>query len=111
METDAIDPRYMEDIENILEPWTDYRLFHKDELAALALYLIYGENVLSQLGGSWDGCTIRQRDTQCLLVTKATFDGLPYVAFCSDRTPSRCVRSFVKQLSAGTVKWSRDKYR
>ena len=111
MELDAIDPRYMQDIESVLETWNDHRLFQKDELAALALYLVWAENAFSQLGGSWDGCTIRQRDTQCLLVTKATFAGIPYVAFCSDRTPTRCIRSFVKQLSDGRTKWSRDKYR
>lgn len=80
------------------------------ELRALVWFFIYGENVLSQIGGTWRGCSFRQNETTCLLVVKATIDDLPQVAFITARTPTDCVVTFCKQWHADRVKWNNDKY-
>lgn len=82
----------------------------REEVEALVWFFMYGQNVFSQRGMDWRGCSLRQSERTCLLVVRASEGGTPLVAFSTDVNPVGCVLSFVKRWTEDRVTWSRDKY-
>jgi hypothetical protein len=90
--------------------YRDCRILTETELRSLVWFFLYGENVLSEIGWTWRGCTFRQSAETCLLVVKAGTRDTPQVAFFTARTPISCVLSFAKAWHNDRVKWSNDKF-
>lgn len=106
----STDLDYYSIVEPTFDGWTDHRLLSLDEAAAMVWYFVYGQNVFSQFGRDWTGCSFRQDETSCLLVSRSTIDGRRQVAFTTGRTPTDCVRVFCRRFRAGEVEWYDDKY-
>lgn len=102
--------KILEYLQTIETTYTDCRVLSQTELRVLVWFFLYGENVFSQVGLSWRGCSFRQSMTTCLLVVKASRGDIPLVAFCTDRTPIGCVLAFCKNWHADKVAWTGDKY-
>lgn len=90
--------------------YTDQRILTETELRSLVWFFLYGQNVLSEAGDTWRGCSFRQRKTTCLLVVKGGTIDAPQVAFITDRTPTGCVLAFCKAWHNDRVKWQDDQY-
>ena len=56
------------------------------------------------------GCSFSQRGLNTLLVLKARVDGVPQVAYVTEKYPIGCVRVIGRQFLNGTVKWHLDRY-
>lgn len=102
--------KVLEYLRTIETTFTDCRILTEQELRALVWFFLYGENVLSQIGWTWRGCTFRQSETTCLLVVKSGTKDTPQVAFFTDRNPIGCVLGFCKAWHNDRVKWSADQY-
>jgi len=102
--------KVIEYLRTISTDYVDQRVVTELELRALAWFLLYGENVTSQCGGTWRGASFRQRGTTCLLTWKVAWDGIPQVVFVTAQNPVSCVVSLCKKWHAGTLRWVEDKY-
>jgi hypothetical protein len=102
---------YEEIIEGTLEGWSDYRLVDYKTMVALLWFLCYGQNVYSQSGADWTGCSFSQHPEQCLLVARREQEGIPQVAFVTGRTPTDCIQIFHRLYQEDLVQWTRDKFR
>lgn len=102
--------KIIEYLRTIDQSYRDQRIVSETELRALVWFFEYGQNVFSQVGRDWVGCTFRQKETTCLLVVKARLNGTQEVVFVTDRTPIGCVRTFCKKWHADTLRWVPDQY-
>lgn len=110
MDTQSV--QQLEDVvKETLTGWKDHRLVDLDEMVGMLMFLVYGQNVCSQFGADWTGCSFSQSETSCLLVARRLERGVPQVAFITGRTPTDCMRLYHKRLKADLVEWVRDKYR
>jgi len=79
------------------------------------LALDYFHNVLmcmtDQNGWSIQGCSFSEKGTNTMLCVKATEDGIPQVAFVTERFPTRCVIAFCRMWLENRVRWYPDKFR
>lgn len=101
----------IEYLRNIEKNGNDHRVVTDLEVRCLVWFLLYGENVYSQVGRTWDGAVFRQNGEQCLLVAKSTIGDIPQVAFVTARTPIDCVVRFCKKWHADSIAWQPDKFR
>lgn len=67
-------------------------------------------NVLEAAGYYYRGESWKYQGWATLLVLKVVLDGVPLVAFYTERTPTACMRVALKNLDAGTVGWTNDKF-
>lgn len=56
------------------------------------------------------GCSFSQRGLNTLLVVKGTLGDIPQVAFCTEKFPMDCVRTFGRLWIEDRVKWHPDRY-
>ena len=56
------------------------------------------------------GCSFSQRRDDVLLVVKSTDNGIPQVAYTTEKTPRGCIVSFGRRYLEGRVVWHPDKY-
>jgi len=103
-------PKLIEYLRTISTDYVDQRVVTEQELRALVWFLNYGQNVFSQVGRDWRGCTFRQSESTCLLVVKSALGPIPQVAFVTGRTPIDCVVIFCKKWHGDTVSWVPDQY-
>lgn len=103
--------KHLEQFEQALAGWTDERFISRDELRALAMFNLYLVNLAEQDGWEYYGHSYKAGTPMGCLVVKATIDGVPQVVFSSGRTPTNCVRIFIRNLGDGLLNWQRDKYR
>lgn len=94
-----------------LEELQDHRQGEPRDLASLLWFFVYGQNVYSEFGGTWTGCSFRQDEQLCLLTCRREQAGVAQVAFTTARTPTDCVRLFCQRYREELVQWRRDKYR
>lgn len=99
--------KYLKTIET---NYKDCRVCTALELRSLVWFFLYGENVFSEIGRTWRGATFRQQETMCLMCVKSGLDGIPQVAYVTDRTPIDCVVTFAKKWHKDTIEWNFDKY-
>lgn len=102
--------KVIEYLKTIETTYTDCRILTEQEHRALVWFFLYGQNVFSQIGHVWRGATFRQRETTCIMTVKGGQEGIPQVAYVTDRTPIDCVLTFAKKWHAGTVEWYEDRY-
>jgi len=104
----------MHDLE-LLKSWDWDKVFADPSWEAEVLALHYFHNVLmcvtDQNGWTIDGCSLSPRGLNTLLVVKAIHDGIPLVAFCTEKFPIGCIRTFCRMYLEGRVKWHQDKFR
>ena len=98
---------YLRDID---AEYKDGRVVSEREHRALVWFLVYGENVFSQIGHTWRGCSFRQSDTTCLMTVKGGTKSIPQVAYVTGRTPTDCVVIFCRKWHGDRVQWFPDKY-
>lgn len=103
--------------DGILEQLLTVSIDYKDNRCVseqdLRLYVWFHEHLFSEilnLGGLERGYTFRQRDERCLLVYKATFEGVHQVVFITSTHPVSCIRILFKQFYGDRLKWVPDKY-
>lgn len=102
--------KVVEYLRTIETTYTDQRVVSEIELRALVWFLLYGENVFSQVGRSWRGCSFRQSGETCSLVVKSGQGDALDIAYVTGRTPTDCVRIFCRKWHADTVQWYPDRY-
>lgn len=89
---------------------TDHRLYEEQDVAGALLFAFHPEDLLSKYGGVYKGHNVACLGWCYRVVIKAVFDGIPLVAFINERTTTRCMRIFVRQLEERRVAWQPDKY-
>lgn len=61
-------------------------------------------------GAELIGYSVRHKDDEWLLVSKATLDGTQVVAFMSGATTTSCMRKMLHRLEEGNVRFYPDKF-
>jgi hypothetical protein len=102
--------KILEYLETIETTYAGAQVIDEVTLRALVWFFLYGENVLSQIGRTWRGCSFRQSETTCLLTVRSSYNGIPDVVFITGRNPTDCVLLFAKKWHADTLAWYPDKY-
>lgn len=106
----TIHAQYLERLRSIDSTYKDQRYISEQDMR---LYVWFHEMLFNEIlnsGGLERGYTFRQRGEQCLLIYKATFDGIPQVVFLTSGRPIDCIRILFRQFYAETLKWVNDKY-
>jgi len=67
-------------------------------------------NLLQASGVFYRGESIKNQGWATLLVVKGAVDGTPVVAFVTERTPTDCMRVFLRQVDERRVEWKEDKF-
>jgi hypothetical protein len=60
---------------------------------------------------SIEGCSFSQRGLNTLMVLKGTCEGIPQVAYVTEKFPIGCVVTAGRLLLDGRMKWHLDKFR
>ena len=78
----------------------------------LAMHLMFESilNVEDVDGWSVHSLSLREKGLFFNLVVKATHDGIPLVAFVTDKRPTGCIVVFGRLWLEGRVKWYPDKF-
>lgn len=106
----ALSKVLLERLRSVTLDLTDQRYVSEQEVR---LYVWFHEMLFDEiinLGGAERGYVFRQRGETCLLVYKATFDGIPQVVFVTGGNPVDCIRILFRQFYGETLKWVKDKY-
>lgn len=107
----AMDNAHLEGFKKALEGWTDERMVSRDQLWALAMFVLYLVNLGEADGWSYDGHSLKVGVPMSTLTVRATIEGVPYVVFTSGRTTMACIRVFMRKLEEGLLEWCPDRYR
>ena len=102
---------HLEQFDESLKGWTDERFISREDVRTVAIFAEYLVNLLEAEGASYDGHSLRIGTPMCLLVVRGTIDSIPHVAFTSARTPTACMRIFLRKLDEERVEWTVDRYR
>ena len=94
-----------------LTDWTDERFITADELYALAVFFLYLVNLAELDEWEYNGHSLKVAVPMCTLTVKARVDNIPVVVFTSGRTPTGCVKMFIRKYEAGLLEWRDDQYR
>lgn len=82
----------------------------KADMLALTYFFDTILHITDQNGWTVTGCSVSQRGLNTLLVVKATHDGIPLVAYCTEKFPTGCVRTFARMYLQDRVKWHPDRF-
>lgn len=107
----ARDNQHVEAFREALDGWTDQRFATREEIEALCMFNLYLVNLAEADGWVYDGHSLNVGSPMCRLVVRGTHDGIPHVVFTSGRTPTACVRIFLRKLDEGWLEWSVDRFR
>jgi hypothetical protein len=73
-------------------------------------YMLHIVDFLADAGLDYRGQSVKYMGWASLLVVKAAREGIPLVAFTTERDPPTCMWSFVERLRDGRVTWEKDKF-
>lgn len=107
----AKDNSHVAGFRQALEAWDDERFVSRRQLWGMAMFFMYLVNLGEEDGWQYDGHSLKMGSPMCMLTVKAHIEGTPYVVFTSGRTPTSCVRVFIRKLEEGLLEWQPDKYR
>lgn len=107
----AKDNGHLEQFELALGDWKDERFITREQLKDLAMFNLYLVNLAEDDGWSYAGHSLKMGTPMCLLVVKAWENETPLVVFTSGRTPTKCVRIFLRKLREDLLEWREDKFR
>lgn len=82
----------------------------RDDVKVWHDYVYYLANLLEPHGMVWRGESVKNLGWAVMLVVKVARDGVPLVAFVTERGTTDCMRVFLRQLSQGHVNWVPDKF-
>lgn len=105
------DNGYLEQFRQSLQAWTDERMITRQQIEDLAIFNLYLVNLAEAAGWSYDGHSLTYGTPMCRLCVRGTLEGIPHVVFASGRTPTACVRIFLRKLEEGWLEWVVDRYR
>lgn len=100
----------LERLRSIDHTYVDQRYISEQDIR---LYVWFHEHLFNEIlnvGGQERGYTFRQRGETCLLIYKATFEGVHQVVFLTASTPIGCIRILFRQFYAEKLRWVSDKY-
>lgn len=107
----AKDNGHVVEFRKSLADWTDERMITRQQLDDLAMFFLYLVNLADEDGWVYDGHSMKMAATVCCLTVRSTIDGIPHVVFSSGRTPTACVRAFLRKMDEGWLEWVVDKFR
>lgn len=67
-------------------------------------------NCFEEVGWVYRGESFKDQGWATLLVVKGAHEGTPLVAFVTERTPTDCMKVFLRQMDEGRVEWREDKF-
>lgn len=102
---------FLEHFEQALEQWQDERVLSREDIRVWFRFHMYLVNLSEADGWTYDGHSLRMGEPMCLLVVRATFDGVAHVAFSSGRTPTGSMRAFLRKMEEGWLEWQVDRFR
>lgn len=106
----AMDNKYLEQLEEALASWTDHRCVSADEIRTLTMFNMYLVNLADNAGWVYRGHSWKESEYLGCLVVKATVDEVPSVVFTNAKTPIDGMRIFLRKLEADFLEWVPDKY-
>lgn len=104
------DNGHVEGFKESLEAWTDHRFVSREDIEALAMFVMYIVNLADAGGWLYRGHSFRMGVGLSTLVVKAMLDDTAVVCFVSGKTFVNCVRIFLRKLDEDVVEWRQDKY-
>ena len=107
----ARDSEHVTEFKKSLESWTDHRFASSEDLFDLAMFHMYLVNLAEDDGWSYAGHSLKLGTPMSVLVVKSWHDETPMVVFTNARTPTGCIRVFMRKLAGGMLEWREDKYR
>lgn len=102
--------KVLETLQEHLEGWKDGRICTREDILVWYKYIAYLVNLLESDGIEYRGHSLKNGSPLCLLVTKVTLEGTPYVVFTSGRTTTDCMRIFLKRLEERTLELRPDRF-
>lgn len=94
-----------------LQGWVDNRIVSQEDISVWYRFLVYLVNLAEADGWEYTGHSLSLGVPTCRLVVRSELAGVPHVAFSSGRTPTGCMKSFLRKMEGGFLDWSKDKYR
>jgi hypothetical protein len=82
----------------------------RDEVRTWAYWMLLLVNLLDAEGLYYRGESFKSQGWATLLVVKVARDGIPLVAFVTERTPTACMGVFLRQLEERRVEWRDDRF-
>lgn len=73
-------------------------------------WIVHLVNILEAMGYHYRGESLKDQGWATLLVLKVAKDGVPLVAFITERDTTSCMRRVLRELDAGGCSWREDKY-
>lgn len=107
----AKDSKYLEEFRKSLAVWTDERFVSRQQLDDLATFFLYLVNLAEEDGWIYNGYSMKYTSASSTLCVRATIDDIAHVVFSSGRTPTGCVRAFLRKMDEGWLEWVVDRYR
>lgn len=101
---------FPEAIEKELEKLDEVGPLSREDVRTWFLFHEYSVNLLADEGLVIRGTSFKDRGWSHLLVVKVAREGIPLVGFFTERSPTTCMRAFLKMLRDGRVEWREDKF-
>lgn len=83
---------------------------HTDGMRLFAWAFLFLPEWLEKNGNRFRGYSLRQSQTEWLLVARIDNQGIPQVAFFTGSNPMYCIRLFQDAIARGGKVWYSDKY-
>lgn len=110
MQTDSTDNPNVVGLKQWLEDWPEKRYFTAEEVYDLYMYEKYLVNLLSDVGLTYRGESVKYQTRMTLLVVKVSSKDGPMVCFINGRTSLECKGIFIEKLAIEGVEWRPDRY-
>ena len=102
---------HLDDLDKALQQIDDERILRRQDVWVWYVFNEWLVNLGELQGWEYCGQSFTLKQPMSLLVVRATLDGIPHVAFSSGRTPTACMRAFLRKADEGWLEWSVDRFR
>lgn len=102
---------HLEHFEEQLQQWTDERIVSRGDISVWYMFNEYLVNLSEEDGWEYTGHSLTKGLPMSRLVVRGRIDGIHHVVFSSGRTPTGCMRAFLRKMKEGWLEWQVDRYR
>lgn len=101
---------FPEELSRELEALSLEGVLPREDVRIWAWWFYRMVNVLSELGLTYRGTSIKYQGWSTLLVVKVAREIQPLVVFITERDTTCCMRTFERLLDEGRVEWKTDRF-
>ena len=97
-------------VQEVLENLPEEGPLSREEVEVWARWHLLLVNCFEQRDWIYRGESFKDQGWAMLLVVKGAHEGTPLVAFVTEKTPTDCMRVFLRMMDEGRVEWREDKF-